>query len=72
MSINRGIPESEWISVKDKLPEINEFVLCFNKLNGVLIGFIDVDELWKLHLYRGMVPEPITHWMPMPAPPVNV
>jgi hypothetical protein len=68
--------EMQWISVKDRLPEIGDAVLTCNT-GGIssderepLIGFIEEkDKKW----YRPwVVPSQEltpTHWMPFPDPP---
>lgn len=49
---------SEWISVKDRLPEKYERVLIFDNKDGMLVGCF-LDKPWK----------EATHWMPLPTPP---
>lgn len=68
---------SEWISVKDRLPEDERDVLAyygFDKGNGVLgmrfIGVLsyfayDTNPHWQ-HEHTGLR---VTHWMPLPEPP---
>ena len=63
---------SEWISVKDKMPEPRIDVLVFNQFNGIKIGWCDKTRLFKdlEWLVYGSDEEPfITHWMPLPNPP---
>jgi hypothetical protein len=62
----------EWISIKDKLPEWQEIVLCYingegiYKLQGVdILQF--VSDGFIHHEYGEM--EGITHWMELPKPP---
>lgn len=70
---------SEWISVKDRMPNVGEYVLVADWYSGINYGmvkayynslwFIDEDSLdvWgdsKVDL--GFDP---THWMPLPEPP---
>ena len=56
---------SEWISVKDKLPDLQERVLVYNGLSVYVderLRFLD-DWLWaKSH-------KAPTHKMPLPEPP---
>lgn len=61
---------SEWISVKDRLPEPYVAVLVWEKDDTKEGGFAYVDrhdgEVWKIgSLGNGAV----THWMPLPEPP---
>lgn len=66
--------DMNWISVKDRLPELNIHVLvCFtgtmtgNKLMKVdyTLQYHNNDVEWK-HTSGG-----ITHWMPLPEPPLT-
>lgn len=60
---------SEWISVKERLPERFEPVLVCREKNGspyVEQGHKDVGEWWKVY---GTRTKHITHWMPLPEPP---
>ena len=63
----------DWISVKDRLPDMEgEYLVCFTYPHTNAIG-IDVDGYfpnatyieggWDVH--NGWV----THWQPLPAPP---
>lgn len=58
---------SEWISVKDRLPESNTEVLVYSKRRGVTIDFVDAFMLTgTVTFYRN---SDVTHWMPIPEPP---
>lgn len=68
---------SEWISVKDRLPEINKDVLMYFAVeNNMAVGFLqEIDEhitFWCAYPDGGWWTdcecEP-THWMPLPEPP---
>ena len=56
-----------WISVEERLPEINEEVLvvAVNDFDAdekwVSINWLDKDNQWPYAI--------VTHWMPLPAPP---
>lgn len=54
---------SEWISVKDRLPEEFDVTLCVNKFGG----------MWTDQFYGGewCDEEQPTHWMPLPDPPID-
>ena len=66
----------KWISVKDGVPEFEQKVLCFGN-NQIFIGYAsqfggtfywcstDYD-----HIEFVQEKEPITHWMPLPDPPL--
>ena len=60
---------SEWISVKERLPDDFEWVLAVDKDRCVGEAmFSSMDGSWdgpygEYHLYG------VTHWMPMPEPP---
>ena len=58
----------DWISVKDRLPEISDNVLSFN---GTEVGQ-DVYTVFNgEHMFYSetVCPEEVTHWMPLPPPP---
>ena len=54
----------EWISIKDKTPELyKEYIICSNEgyvKTAVYIG----DGKWSTYT-------PVAYWMPMPAPSVK-
>ena len=49
-----------WISVEERLPGDNEFVLCFSGQRYMVVASTQVFETFK-----------ITHWMPLPNPPAR-
>lgn len=62
---------NEWISVKDRLPELHTKVLCCGKKGG---RFIAEMSIWgDGHLYwtkrDGKGCSEVTHWMPLPDAP---
>lgn len=59
---------SEWISVKDRLPEEGKNVLCLDSSdNYYSVGWIE-DGLWEDGEFVGI---DFTHWMPLPEPPAG-
>lgn len=63
--------KSEWISVKDRLPEPLVYVLVYipdDVPYTIREGFLSPSGMWHASLYdRGH--SEITHWMPLPKPP---
>ena len=61
---------NNWISVKDRLPEVFVPVLVCrrNRQGGQIVeaGQRDVDSWWRVY---GTRTKSVTHWMPMPDPP---
>ena len=62
-----------WISVKDRLPEVHELVLCsfcgivsYGKFNGQIWVVNDEPEA---SLVKTDIISFVKHWMPLPAPP---
>jgi hypothetical protein len=55
----------QWISVKDRLPEIGERVLI-SYYDGVSIGSYHRNDDWH---GIGIILRSVTHWMPLPKPP---
>ena len=74
--VKNGVTVQEWISVKDRLPEEGEYVLCV--LKGFNYGgkiqvckFVPADKFKDkpyFEHFRNGFPS-VTHWMPLPQPP---
>ena len=69
--IAHSITTHEWISVKDRLPELGERVICtdgYAVFEQYRVGLSCVYGMWD----RGGLKSPmqeVTHWMPLPQPP---
>lgn len=63
--------QPKWISVKDRLPEEGETVLCYyeSDLMGVCTR---LHEIWEDSYGYWESDDAITHWMPIPEPPKEV
>ncbi len=67
-----------WISVKDDLPEHNQFILASDKKGSMMVvrcdihqnGDIFIDYVFMMTDLKRQVIE-ISHWMPLPAPPTE-
>lgn len=61
---------SEWIDVRDKLPEtFVPVIVCRKGKDGSPIvesGYSDVNGWWRIY---GTRTKRVTHWMPLPEPP---
>ena len=56
------VPEQpRWISVKERLPGKNVWVLAYCKYKGHVIDYVDINGLWS---YGN-----VTHWAVLPEPP---
>ena len=63
----------EWISVKDRLPAFNEDILFVApKPNGVRVGRFYRASHKFISTGAKFSKCDVTHWMPLPKPPVNV
>lgn len=77
---------ADWISVKERLPIDNQFVLGYTPIDGyVFIGFYRKDPMneryhgtkrREWYIITSMrstqkVTKRVTHWMPLPDPPKN-
>ena len=63
----------EWISVKDRMPNMKDIVLVYDTfLECVSIGYISEflgkRAVWVID-YGESVSDTVTHWMPLPEPP---
>lgn len=57
-----------WISVKERLPEKREWVLCLCEADIIDVLRWENNEWYHdpMHVY---FPSFVTHWMPLPTPP---
>ncbi len=59
----------EWISVKEKRPEVGERVLGFSDLSGCQMVYMANFGIWKYTRDSDVMFGTITHWMSLPEPP---
>lgn len=64
----------KWISVKDRLPDEEQKVLCFTCDEEIVVADFshfsyDFGELGEWHYWGIRPPEFVTHWMPLPQKP---
>lgn len=59
---------SEWISVKDRLPDANESVLCYFHYGPNFPAVICENEYIGSGMWMADGSK-VTHWMPLPEPP---
>lgn len=67
-----GISMSNWISVKDRLPEdYGTYIVCL--ANGTVFEMtfsnIGATRWFKVNICDEYQGNPVTHWMPFPEPP---
>lgn len=61
---------SEWISVKERLPEDGQVVLVIMPKGTVTLGEIrKKTQTWDVFLDMAIWTAEPTHWMPLPEPP---
>lgn len=61
---------SQWISVKDRLPELYSSVLVYTWNGYHRVWWRDEDNDWHSESYA-YDPEEVTHWMSLPTPPTE-
>ena len=70
--IHSGVAVQEWISVKDRLPEAGEYVVCIAKRNPFSMFMPMVARIkkngWVNPITEQYISE-VTHWIPLPEPP---
>ena len=70
--IANGVTVQEWISVKDRLPENDQWALCFMKDKSFgtfrVFQWNYVDWQWN-DGNEWSDEKDVTHWMPLPLPP---
>jgi hypothetical protein len=74
----------EWISVKDRLPENTDDVLCYFPRDGITVGYYDSTQFRRFKNREGIfevtdtgwqdnfpwaVRSSCSHWMPLPNAP---
>lgn len=65
---------NEWISVKDRLPDIEERVLVYmedlkDRDYFIQVGYIDNKNKFNIGYRDEYSPEEVSHWMNLPEPP---
>ena len=73
--LDNGVTVHEWISVKDRLPEVGGYVVCIAKRNPFsrfmpMVARIEKNG-WVNPITEQYISE-VTHWIPMPEPPKEV
>ena len=63
-------PVNHWISVKDRLPEMDVNVLVYTELKNTFVTSRVDAETWEDD-YGFFLAEGVTHWRPLPNPPEN-
>lgn len=58
---------SNWISVEDRLPEKEIYILYYFDVTGVGLG--KFDGLNTFYSCMGWLTGDVTHWQPLPEPP---
>ena len=70
--IANGVTVQEWISVKNRLPENDQVVLCFMKDKAFgtfrVFQWNYIDWQWN-DGNEWFDEKDVTHWMPLPQPP---
>lgn len=59
---------SDWISVKDKLPNFGVVVLVWGNFGYVTTAERVAKDSWEFAELM-LADDKITHWMPLPSPP---
>ena len=70
--LDSGVTVQEWISVKDRLPEADKYVLVITDSGSVKTARCNfykngTEVCWATN--DGLGERAITHWMPLPQPP---
>ena len=70
--VSNGVTVQQWISVKDRLPEVGGYVVCIAKRNPFsrfmpMVARIEKNG-WVNPITEQYISE-VTHWMPIPQLP---
>ena len=63
---------SEWISVKDRLPDTSADILVaayWHDSWQTMVGWYSGNYWWVYTSHGAFMPGPVSHWMPLPEPP---
>ncbi len=67
--------QSNWISIKDKLPEEHERVLVWAEGHGIIIDSYSFNGFEHVKTFRDAwgwgYHKSVTHWMPLPPMPAR-
>jgi len=69
----RSTPKEEWISVKDRLPKLDDQYLCRMWEDGPdyrVIRFYTDKKQWGIYRTKTS-PFNVSYWMPLPSPPIT-
>lgn len=58
----------KWISVKERLPEVEADILAYIGEGSFVVCWMTHDGYWQCPAYL-MDKDDVTHWMPLPEPP---
>ncbi|MBR3922913.1 MAG: DUF551 domain-containing protein [Kiritimatiellae bacterium] len=61
-------PDTKWISVKERLPEVEADILAYIGEGGFVVCWMTHDGYWQCPAYL-MDKDDVTHWQPLPEPP---
>ena len=63
---------NKWISIDDKLPKENEFVLCYD--GNIIVSEYSKGRDRNLHFWHADISVTLhpTHWMPLPEIPDGI
>lgn len=76
--IDNGVTVQEWISVKDRLPNLDEAVLVLAEYLHIKTNYYEAwslfkcesgETIWVDKYGDGHNLTEVTHWMPLPTPP---
>lgn len=57
---------SEWISVKERLPEVETNILAYIGYGCIVVCWLTYDGYWQ-GAARIFDKDEVTHWMPLPS-----
>lgn len=62
------VPVPQWISVKERLPEVEADILAYIGEGSFVVCWMTHDGYWQCPAYL-MDKDDVTHWRPLPEPP---